>query len=99
MKTLFVVGTLVALAGCAGGPARLAPSPADAAVQRLVSEDDQVRIDELRVRGQTTRLTVQPKGPEGQRGRAYEILLPTGGQDPSSHRDAAGQRVWPLLSF
>jgi len=95
---LFVASLLaVALAGCAGG--LHAPTQADAAVQRLVSEDDHVRVDELRVRGQTQRLTVQPKGAPGASARPYEILTPPGGQDPSNHRDATGQRVWPVLSF
>lgn len=67
----------------------------EAAVQHLVSEDEAVRITELRVRGQTQRLTVQPK----QGGPAYEIRPAPGGQDASQARDGAGQRVWQLLSF
>ena len=81
------------LAGCATLPG---PRSADAAPQRLVLEDDQVRIDEVRLRGQTQRMTVQPKGAGA---RAYEILLPPPGADAGQHRDAAGQRVWPVLSF
>ena len=83
----------VVLSACALAPA---PRVADAGPQRLVSEDDQVRIDELRLRGQTQRLTVQPKGGNGRR---YEILQPTPGADATQHRDAAGQRVWPVLAF
>lgn len=80
------------LSGCA-----ITPAAGDAAVQRLVSEDDHVRIDELRVRGQTQRLSVQNKG-SGTPG--YDILTPSAGHDPSrEHRDAAGQRVWTVLSF
>ena len=94
--TLLAPAALVLLGGCAGLQAPTATAPA---VQRLVSEDDHVRIDELRVRGQTQRLTVQPKGADGQRVRGYEILPAPGGQDPSASRDATGQRVWPLLSF
>ena len=81
------------LASCAALPG---PRGADAAPQRLVLEDDQVRIDEIRLRGQTQRMTVQPKGAGA---RAYEILLPPPGADAGQHRDAAGQRVWPVLSF
>ena len=97
MKTLVPLGLALclcagALAGCAGTGQR----SADAAPQRLVSEDAQVRIDELRLRGQTQRLTVQPKG-DGS--RAYEILQPAPGADAAQHRDATGQRVWPVLSF
>ena len=82
-----------ALSACALVPA---PRVADAGPQRLVSEDEQVRIDELRLRGQTQRLTVQPKGGSG---RFYEILQPAPGADANQHRDAAGQRVWPVLTF
>ena len=71
-------------------------SSADAAVQHLVSEDDHVRIEELRVRGQTQRLSVQNKDSSAP---GYDILPPTGGHDPSKSKDAAGQRVWPVLSF
>lgn len=78
------------LAGCGALPA-----PTEPATQRLVAEDDQVRIDELRVRGQTQRVTVQPK----QGGRAYDIVPAPGGQDPSQGRSTTGQRVWPVLSF
>ena len=91
LPLLAVAGLLAELlAGCAS------PGVADAAVQRLVSEDDHVRIDELRVRGLTQRLTVQNKdgGAPG-----YDILPASPGQDPSKGHDAAGQRVWQLLSF
>ncbi len=81
------------LAGCAG----LAPRAAgDAAVQRLVSEDDQVRITELRVRGQTQRISVDPKDSAAPR---YEITPQAAGSDPSAARTGAGQRVWTVLSF
>ncbi len=101
MKTLVVrllvgatlLGQLGLLAACAAGPG---PRSADAAVQRLVSEDEFVRIEELRLRGQTQRVTVQPKGNSG---RAYEILQPSPGADAAQNRDAAGQRVWPVLTF
>ena len=102
MKTLVVprsASTLVcSLAAVALSACALAPAPrvADAGLQRLVIEDDQVRIDELRLRGQTQRLTVQPKGNTG---RPYEILQPAPGADATQHRDAAGQRVWPVLTF
>ena len=48
MKTTLLLCLCATLTACAG----LAPRPAgDAAVQRLVNEDDQVRITELRLRG------------------------------------------------
>jgi hypothetical protein len=68
----------------------------EASAQRLISEDDNVRIDELRVRGQTQRLTVHSKVPGT---RDYDILQPAAGSDLSSNRDAAGQRVWSVLTF
>ena len=88
-----VIASLAGLAACAAVPAGRS---ADAGPQRLVSEDDQVRIEELRLRGQTQRVTVAPKGGAG---RPYEILLPAPGADAAQHRDAAGQRVWPVLTF
>ena len=90
----FALGLAAAsgLSGCA-----TAPDAGDAAVQRLVSEDDHVRIDELRVRSQTQRLSVQNKDGTAP---GYDILLPGAGHDPSrEHRDAAGQRVWTVFSF
>ena len=79
------------LAGCAGGRTAI-----EANSQRLVAEDDQVRIEELRVRGQTQALTVQPKAPGAPR---YEILPTPAGEANAPGRGAAGQRVWPVLSF
>ena len=83
------------LAGCAS-TAGVGNAVPPAASQRLVSEDDHVRIQELRVRGQTQRLTVQQKdsgAPD------YDILPPATGQDLSKARGATGQRVWSVLSF
>jgi hypothetical protein len=75
---------------------RLPPEPN---VQRIVLEDDAVRIEELKVRGQTQRVTVKPR-----HATAYEIVPAAGGRDPSLNRagqqpGAGGQRVWHLLSF
>jgi len=86
------------LAACAGYPLQ-APGAAranEAQIQHLVSEDDAVRIDELRVRGQTQRLTVNPKASGAP---AYEIQPAAGGSDPSKSRDGAGQRLWQVLTF
>ena len=96
LLVLAALPMLGALSGCAGLPGPGPRTAADAAVQRLISEDDHVRIDELRVRGQAQRVTVSPKGGAG---RAYEILQPAAGKDLSQNRDATGQRVWPVLSF
>ncbi|MEO7246376.1 MAG: hypothetical protein ABIX12_14680 [Rubrivivax sp.] len=85
-----------ALPAPAAAPAA-APAPApEPAVQRRVLEDDNVRIEELRVRGLNQRLTVQPKTAGV---RAYEILPDEPGRDGVDRRTSAGQRVWRLLSF
>lgn len=67
-------------------------------VQYTVIEDDFARIEELKVRGQTQRISVSPKGM-----KSYEILPATEGRDMSdsagSQRGAAGKRVWRLFTF
>lgn len=72
--------------------ARKAPEPQ---VLEQVTEDDNVRIEELRVRGQTKRLTVKPKikGLDG-----YEIAAPEPGRTPADD-PKAGQRVWWSIKF
>ena len=87
---------LALLAGCTTQPLRGLADPGAPLVQTLVSEDDQVRITELRMRGQTQRITVQPKNSAAP---AYEINPPAAGSDPSKARDGSGQRVWRLFSF
>ena len=83
------------LTGCASAPGVGSAVP-PAATQRLVSEDDHVRIQELRVRGLTQRMTVQQKDSAAP---DYDILPPATGQDLSKARGATGQRVWSVLSF
>jgi hypothetical protein len=73
--------------------------PPEPKVQRIVVEDDAVRIEELRVRGQTQRIVVMPRN-----AAAYEIVPAAGGRDPSQNRGgqqagAGGQRVWNVLKF
>ena len=70
------------------------------AVQRTVLEDDGSRIEELRVRGQTQRISVKPKvGPRA----GYEIIVGDGLREPpaggNADKGATGQRVWHVLSF
>ena len=72
----------------------------DASVEFIIIEDDGNRVEELRVRGQTRSVHVQPKcikAPE------YEILMGDGSRDlsagASSARGAIGQRVWRVISF
>jgi len=94
---------LLALLGATALHAEPAPEPKttpDAKLERSVIEDDAVRVEELRERGQTRQVTVQNKGSKAP---AYEILMGDGSRDlsqgPGSTRGAAGQRVWRLLDF
>jgi lipoprotein-anchoring transpeptidase ErfK/SrfK len=64
-------------------------------IERLVTEDDNVRIEELRVRGQTQRLTVRSKVPGMP---TYDVVPTQGGIDPLLNQ-SAGQRVWWSLPF
>ena len=69
-------------------------------VQRSVVEDEGSKIEELKVRGNTTRISVTPKV-----GNliGYEIITEDGSRDVSDgltgSRGAAGKRVWRVLSF
>jgi hypothetical protein len=74
-----------------------APRGGEPKVEVKVTEDDGVRIEELRVRGQTQRIVVQSK--LGAKTRPYEILPANGGRDLSQDKRAIGQRVWSVLSF
>jgi len=65
-------------------------------VLHLVDEDDRVRIEELRVRGVTKRLTVQPKLPGAP---AYQIGTNVDGRDTTQDRRADGRALWQLFSF
>lgn len=70
-----------------------------AATEVRVIEDDRVRIEETRVRGQLQRITVAPKNAAGAALPAYQINVGSAGRDPSQDRSAAGQRVWSVLRF
>ena len=76
------------------------PATTEPAVKRSVIEDDNARIDELRVRGAVRSTKVQPKGPIK---AEYEVLPLDAGRDnvegPHSGKGAAGQAVWRVLSF
>lgn len=74
----------------------VAPRGGEPRVQHIVTEDEAVRIEELRVRGQVQRIVVQSKLGNA---RPYEILPATQGRDLSQDRRASGQRVWSVLSF
>ena len=68
----------------------------EAKVQRTVSEDESVRIDELRVRGVTRRVVVQSKLPGAP---AYEIASPGDGRDASQDRRSDGRSLWQVFAF
>jgi hypothetical protein len=75
------------------------PGTPEPSVQLTVIEDESVRIEELKVRGQTQRISVQPKGIKG-----YEIIPADQGRDmmsdsAGSQRGAAGARVWRVFTF
>ena len=72
------------------------PSRSEPAVKRTVIEDDQVRIEELRVRGQLQRITVSPKASGVQ---PYQIVPPEGRDMSQQSKGISGQRVWQLFSF
>jgi len=77
-------------------PANLPSTAANAASDKRVIEDEQVRIEETRLRGQTQYVKVQSKLPGV---RAYEVIMPPPGKDPSQDKGAAGKRTWSLFAF
>jgi hypothetical protein len=98
-----VLAALAAIAPTAGAVGADEPPPGgppEPNVRLTVVEDDRARIEELRVRGRTQRITVTPKGPIGQ---PYEILPADGVREVSPNaqgdRGTAGQRVWNVFSF
>ena len=66
------------------------------AVVRTVSEDESVRIEELRVRGQTRRIVVRSKLAGAP---AYDIGTATDGRDVTQDRRSEGRSLWQLFSF
>ncbi|MCH7343961.1 hypothetical protein LZ017_11280 [Pelomonas sp. CA6] len=94
---LLLLAAAPAWASAQSQTAKEVPEPK---VQHLIQEDDQVRVEELRVRGQTQQVTVTPKN---SRLPAYEIQAGEGGRDvplrSGEGRGTAGQRVWRLFNF
>jgi len=88
------------LAAAIGHAADAPPRGGEPVVQRIVQEDDNVRVEELRVRGETQRVVVRPKGASAP---AYEIVTSATGRNPGGTgeglRGAVGQRVWNVLGF
>ncbi|WP_232301072.1 DUF2782 domain-containing protein [Caldimonas taiwanensis] len=99
MRNRACLAIVVSAAACSawGQAATPAAGPPEPAVQVIRVEDESTRIDELRVRGQTLQIRVQPK----KGGRTYEVVPPDGGRDPSQvgAGGASGQRVWRFLTF
>lgn len=107
-RFLVIAVTLLALAGPAvaqqaAKPPRIADPGApvnEPAVKQSVIEDDNARIEELRVRGAVRSIRVSPKGPIK---TPYDVLPLDAGRDnadgPSSGKGSGGQRVWRVLSF
>lgn len=101
---LKLLAPLLAASACSAALAaeasEAAAPVADAKVVETVVEDDSTRIEELRVRGQTQKVTVQPKNSKLP---SYEIIMGDGSRDLSpgagTTRGAAGRRVWSVLSF
>jgi hypothetical protein len=91
---MLALGTALGALAQAPAPATAASAPARS--QRTVIEDDGVRIEETRVRGQTRRVVVQSKVGEA---RPYEIVTTPGGRDKTQERGAAGQSTWSILDF
>jgi len=91
---------LLLLAACCTSV--LADPPPEPKVERTVSEDDQVRIEELKVRGEAKEVTVKNKkvnAPD------YEIVVKDAGQESAGgtgtgmRKSGAGTRVWRILRF
>ena len=94
--SLRVAGAQPSLPPLPAAPAASAAVKAGGGLQKQVIEDDAVRIEETRLRGQPQRITVQSKLPGA---KAYEILVAPAGKDPSQNRGAANQRAWSLFDF
>ena len=73
-------------------PAAEPKKPPEPVVENIIVEDDGIRVDELKVRGETQRISVRTKGPIPGR---YEVLLPRHGGSSGAN----GQRVWSVLGF
>jgi hypothetical protein len=84
------------------GASALAEPPPEPKVERTVAEDDQVRIEELKVRGEAKQVTVKnklTKAPD------YEIVVNDAGRESAGgtgtglSKSGSGARVWRILKF
>ena len=109
MKPTPALLLVLACAPCWSQPAPRPVSPpavasaterGEPAVRHSVIEDDGAKIDELRVRGQVTRVVVTPKVGVT---KSYEIILGRNGRAPADGTGGAdsaiGKRVWNVLAF
>jgi hypothetical protein len=90
----------VALLSLCMAGACLAQSPVPAAEQPVERKIERIRIDELRVGGETQSITVSPKGGMP----VYEVLPASANRAPSagergSASGSGGTRVWKVLGF
>ncbi len=84
------------IAARAALPASAASAPAQT-LRKTVIEDDNVRIEETRLRGLPQRITVRNKSTGGS---TYEILVGPKGSDPSStEKSTSGRSAWSLFDF
>ena len=94
------ISLLALLVSSLGVQPALAAETPEARIENIVVEDDRTRIEERRVRGETEKVTVQPKNSKAP---SYEIVMGDGSRDlmagPGSNRGTVGQRVWRLLTF
>jgi hypothetical protein len=92
-------GNSWAQAVAVAAPAASAASAAASALgtnQARVLEDDNVRIEETRQRGQAQRIRVKSKL---QGVRDYDITVAPGGKDLSQNPGTVGKRSWSILDF
>lgn len=95
------VPLLLAAAASFGGAA-LADPPPEPKVEHNVAEDDQVRIEELKVRGETKKVTVKNKKSKAP---DYEIIVNDAGRESAGGtgtglpKSGSGTRVWRVLNF
>ncbi len=100
LATLFLlICAAPALVLAQDGLVQAAKQGTEQRIERLSFEDGGVRVDELRVGGQTQSITVQPKADVP----AYEIQPNNGtrarGPGQGAGMAAPGQRVWNVLKF
>lgn len=87
---------LLALLTAFALPATARAATPEPEMRRIVLEDDAVRIEEVRVRGQVQRISVTPKAAGA---RPFEIVPADPARDVSQQRGLTGQRLWNLFSF